>query len=205
MKQVVLIHLNEHDAESNVTFLGRDVTIRRRGCGGDYERARALIAEYDGKVDAIGLEGLPAQLQLGGAHRSHINGVHLPDVAEQTPVVDGAGIRAGLERWGVILADREQPGIFAQKRVLMVPGLNHNGLSQALARRGAALRYADPFVYFGLPDIPGVGSKQSLDQAAPATLDRLQDEPFRRIFPRPGEPAPSAICRPLPLGRRDCR
>jgi hypothetical protein len=51
-------------------------------------------------------------------------------------VVDGRIIRAGLERWGIMLADRAQPGIFGQKRVLMVPGLNHNGLAGALERRG---------------------------------------------------------------------
>ncbi|MEZ4716492.1 MAG: hypothetical protein R2851_10450 [Caldilineaceae bacterium] len=181
------------DVDEDVRFLDQTVRILRRGCGGDHARARELIAAHDGRVDAIGLDGLPARLQLGRTHVDHAQGATLAAAATQTPVVDGDGIRAGLERWGVILGDRAEPGIFSQKRVLMVPGLNHGALAQALERRGSDIRYADPFVYFGLPDIPGVGSRQTLDQAAPATLQRLKDEPFRRIFPSPVHRAAPAL------------
>ncbi|MFN2279838.1 MAG: serine carboxypeptidase, partial [Candidatus Promineifilaceae bacterium] len=115
-------------------------------------------------------------------------GETLPGAAKQTPVVDGRGIRAGLERWGVILADRAEPGIFSEKRVLMAPGINHQGLAQALARHSSTIRYADPVIYFALPTFPGVGSKFTRDQAAGPTLEQLKDAPFRRITPQPGTP-----------------
>ncbi len=188
MKQILVIHTGSDDATSTVNFLGQDVTIRRVGCGGEDERARALIVEHDGKVDAIGLEGMPARLQLGSVRRVHAVGAALPQAAQSTPVVDGGNIRDGLERWGVILADRAQPGIFSQKRILMVPGLNHSGLAQSLGRRSSEIRYADPPIFFALPDVPGVGSRQTLDQAAAPTLDRLKDAPFHRIMPLPGQP-----------------
>lgn len=188
MKRVLVIHLNQEDETTVVRFLGQEVELIRRGSGGDPARIEALIAEYDGRVDAIGLEGIPAVLQLGPAQVEHEVGARLRRVAQVTPVVDGSGIRAGLERWGVILADRAQPGIFAQKRVLMTPGLNHPGLAQALQRRGSAIRYADPVIYFALPDFPGVGTKMTLEQAAGPTLEQLKDAPFRRIYPQPGKP-----------------
>ena len=188
MKQVLVIDLNDVDSEERVTFLGREVKLLHRGSGGDPERVRALLAEFDGKVDAIGLDGMPAVLQLGRTQRPHRVATELLATDMQTPVVDGCGVRAGLERWGVILADRAEPGIFAQKRVLMVPGLNHVGLAQALERRGSAIHYADPVIYFGLPAVPGVGGKTTLAQAATRTLDQLQDAPFRRIHPQPGDP-----------------
>lgn len=188
MKRVLVIHLNQEDETTVVRFLGQEVELIRRGSGGDPARIEALIAEYDGRVDAIGLEGIPAVLQLGPAQVEHEVGARLRRVAQVTPVVDGSGIRAGLERWGVILADRAQPGIFAQKRVLMTPGLNHSGLAQALQRRGSAIRYADPVIYFALPDFPGVGTKMTLEQAAGPTLEQLKDAPFRRIYPQPGKP-----------------
>ncbi|MCX7851471.1 MAG: serine carboxypeptidase [Caldilineales bacterium] len=188
MKRVLVIHLNQEDETTVVRFLGQEIELIRRGSGGDPARIEALIAEYDGRVDAIGLEGIPAVLQLGPAQVEHEIGARLRRVAQVTPVVDGSGIRAGLERWGVILADRAQPGIFAQKRVLMTPGLNHPGLAQALQRRGSAIRYADPVVYFALPDFPGVGAKMTLEQAAGPTLEQLKDAPFRRIYPQPGKP-----------------
>lgn len=188
MKRVLVIHLNQEDETTVVRFLGQEVELIRRGSGGAPARIEALIAEYDGRVDAIGLEGIPAVLQLGPAQVEHEVGARLRRVAQVTPVVDGSGIRAGLERWGVILADRAQPGIFAQKRVLMTPGLNHPGLAQALQRRGSAIRYADPVIYFALPDFPGVGTKMTLEQAAGPTLEQLKDAPFRRIYPQPGKP-----------------
>src|SRR5512138_1775154 len=134
MKQVLVIHLNDDNDARTVSLLGQEVKIERVGCGGDAERARALIAECDGHVDAIGLEGLPAQLQLETIRRPHEIGALLPAAARVTPVVDGSGIRPALERWGVILADRAQPGIFSQKRILLTPGLNHVGLAQAFLK-----------------------------------------------------------------------
>jgi predicted amino acid dehydrogenase len=188
MKHVLTIHLNAGDETASVTFLGQEIQLHRIGCGGDSERAAALIAEYDGQVDAIGLEGLPAELQLGNVRRSHDAGARLHTAAHVTPVVDGAGVRPSLERWGVILTDRAQPGIFAEKRILMTPGLNHSGLAQALGRHSPYIRYADPALYWALPAFPGVGARQTLDQAAPATLEQLKDAPFRRLLPQPGAP-----------------
>jgi predicted amino acid dehydrogenase len=188
MKEILVIHLDEATETETVSFLGHSFRLRRAGCGGDAERARALVQQYDGKVDAIALDGLPGSLELGPAQRPHALGAELAGLPSKTPAVDGHGIRAGLERWGVILADRAQPGIFSRKRVLMVPGLNHGGLAQALGRRADALRYADPIVYFGLPAAPGVGSPQTLDQAAGPTLDQLKDAPFRRLLPVAGTP-----------------
>jgi predicted amino acid dehydrogenase len=162
------------------------------GTGGDPDRAGACIAEYDGKVDAIALEGFAAQLKLGTESRVHAIGAALKSATARTPIVDGSGVRDGLERWAVMLADRAQPGIFAQKIVLMTPGLNHAGLIDELNKHSRTIRYADPFVFFNLPDFPLVGGlvggKQTLGRAASLTLDRLYDAPFRRLHPLAGTP-----------------
>ncbi|MCB0255727.1 MAG: serine carboxypeptidase [Anaerolineae bacterium] len=188
MKNIVVLHLDDGDETSAVHFLGEDISIRRIGCHGNDDTVGKLVEFYDGQADAIALEGYPAELELGGNTEPHSIGATLPDLAKQTPVVDGSGIRPGIERWGVILADRAEPGIFAEKRVLMVPGLNHGGLVQGLSRHAAQIHYADPEVYFALPDFPGVGSKRTLDQAVGPTLGELKNAPFRRILPRAGEP-----------------
>ena len=197
MKHIAVIRLDDANYDEIVRFLGQEIEIRQRGCGGDSERARALISALDGEVDAIGLEGLPAQLQLGSTQRAHEIGVTLPRSAAKTPVVDGSGIRPGLERWAIILADRAQPGIFAEKRVLMAPGLNHSGLVQALSRHTESIRYADPIFYFRLPDVPLVGAHSTLEQAASPTLDQLKDAPFRRLLPQAGEPGQERAAAPF--------
>lgn len=188
MTHVLVVHLGDDTAVETVSFLGQDLTLERRGCGGDMELARRWVTDHDGRVDAIGLEGMPTTLRLGGVTRPHAAGASLREAATTTPVVDGDGVRGGLERWGVILADRAEPGIFAHKRVLMVPGLNHAGMVEALQRHVGRLRYADPLIYFNLPRLPGVGDHRTLDQAAARTLDQLHDAPFRRLFPEPGTP-----------------
>ncbi|MFM8319996.1 MAG: serine carboxypeptidase, partial [Chloroflexota bacterium] len=175
MKKIAILHLGEGSECFPVTALDQPFEILREGCRGDLDRARALIEKYDGQVDVIGLEDMPAQLRLGDAQRPHLHGSTLRAAARRTPLVDGSGVRAGLERWGVILADRLQPGIFSEKNILLVPGLNHEGLAQALGRHSPNIRYADPLVYFALPTLPGVGSRQTLDQVAGPTLDQLKD------------------------------
>jgi len=187
MKKVLVVHLNDFNREEEVSFLDQELTLIYRGCHGDSARAAALLREFDGKVDAIALDGLPFELHLAGGHRTHTQGARLRDVAKATPVVDGAGIRAGLERWAVILADRAEPGIFEEKRILMAPGLNHSGLAQALERRGSTIRFADPFIYFGLPNVLGVGDRSTVTRFGPSVLARLADAPFRRLKPQPGD------------------
>lgn len=197
MKKVLHIHLNDDEVTRVVQFLGQDIELHSIGCHGDVGLVEQMLAAHEGQVDAIALDGMPDVLELGAARVSHAAGSALAQRMQETPVVNGRTIRAGLERWGVILADRAQPGIFAQKHILMVPGLNHNGLAQALSRRSANIRYADPVIYFALPQFPGVGSPMTLDQAAGPTLEQLKDAPFRRINPQPGDPGTQRAADPF--------
>lgn len=188
MKHILVLDLSHGESTRVISFAGQEVEIKQLGADGDPECARARIAEYDGHVDAIALEGMPAQLKLGGVSHSHPEGAQLQSIAKHTPVVDGSGVRDGLERWAVMLADRAEPGIFAEKHILMVPGVNHSGLADEIAKHSPVIRYADPFVFFNLPDFPGVGSKQTLEQAAAPTLERLAHLPFKLVHAAPGTP-----------------
>ena len=97
-KHILVLDLGLERTSSTVSFMGVQLVLQRIGCGGDPEKARALIGEYDGRVDAIGLENMPAELQLGSARCMHEAGAALKQAAQVTPVVDGSGVRAGLER-----------------------------------------------------------------------------------------------------------
>ena len=188
MKKIVILHLDSRDEVETVRLLGQQVEIKHVGCQGDLDEARGLIALYDGEVDGIGLDGFPAELRLGTAVSPHTLGQTLHTIAQTTPVVDGSGIRTAVERWGITLIEKTEPGLLNNKRILMVPGLNHTGLAQTLGRRTSHMRYADPNIYFALPNFPGVGGKRTLDQMAGPTLNRLKDAPFQRIMPPAGFP-----------------
>ncbi len=183
MKKIAILHLNGPEAVETTQFMGQSLQIHHLNCANDLEKAQALIAQFDGEVDVIALHGMPTQLELGPTRRAHEQGSLLTAVAQQTPVVDGRVIRAGLERWAITLADRAQPGIFSRKQVLMTPGLNHNGMARALEQHGCTLRYADPFIFFNLPKVPGIGFHQTRNQAAPFTLERLKDVDYQTLYP----------------------
>lgn len=186
--KIVVLHYNgDSQTEETVEILGQSVQIQHIGCDRDKDKIEAHIKEYDGKVAAIALDGVSQYLRLGKAKVAHPIAETLFHIAQQTPVVDGSGVRAAMERWAVRLADEAQPGIWSRKRVLMSPGLNHGGLAQALGQYTEELRYADPIVYFALPPVPGVGSAETLPRVAEPTLNQLRSYPFRRLFPTAGE------------------
>lgn len=181
--RVLVVAPDGDERTEQVRFLDRDVTIRTVACDHDLDRACALIADHDGRVDAIALDRIPLTLRLGRSTVTHVLGERLSSAARTTPVVDGSGICAGLERWGVTLADRAQPGIFADKRVLMLPGLNHVGLASSLMRHTREIRYADPVVFFGMPRFPGMTTRTTLEQASTPILETLCTDPFEQLFP----------------------
>ncbi len=182
-RAVLILTPGQQNATETVRFLGGEVRVETIGCDADPERVLALIGERAGEFDAVGLEGWPMSMSLANATVRHRFADRVVKVNGSTPVVDGHGIRAGLERWGIILADRDQPGIFSRKRTLMCPGLNHQGLTQTLSARSTSVHYADPVVYFGLPDFPGVGARKTLQQSASAILKTLVDATPDRLQP----------------------
>ena len=169
----------------SLRFRGKAIELETVSCDNDLDRARELIRCHQGAVQAVALNRMPVTLRLLGAQASHRLTESLRSASKRTPVVDGLGIRDALERWGVTLADRAQPGIFADKRVLMVPGLNHSGLAAAFVSHGCEVRYADPLVFFGLTRFPGMASRTTLEQAATSILETLRCDPLARLYPAP--------------------
>jgi len=184
-KWILVIHPGSGNRAETLSCLGQPVTVRRVGCEGSIDQALALVVEHDGVADAIALEGIAARLQLGSMRAWHETGSRIVRAAKRTPVVDGSGVRASVERWGVVLAERAEPGLLSNKRVLMVPGLNHAGLAEALGRRSAELRYADPMLFLGLPTATGSAGGAIARPAVAATLGLLRRAALGRLLHTP--------------------
>jgi predicted amino acid dehydrogenase len=197
MKRILTLDLGDGEENTNLNFLGQAISLQRIGCHGDIQQAVSLIEQYDRQVDAIGLEGMPFTLRLVDSQILHDSGRILQNAAVKAPVVDGSGVRAGLEKWGISLADRAEPGIFSDRKILLTPGMNHEGMAQVFQRHTKKIRYADPVVFFALPDFPGLGSRQTPGQIADLTLEQLKDAPFRRITPQAGMPGTRRATRPF--------
>ena len=70
MKKILVVHPGTGSSSERVRFLEREVEILRQGCGGDITRAEEILRAHDGRVDAIGLEGMPRRLRLASAART---------------------------------------------------------------------------------------------------------------------------------------
>ncbi len=187
---ILVLHYRQIESvEEVVTLLGSQIKLKHIGCDSNIETMAAQIAQFDGKEAIIALQGVSEYLRLGKIKVRHSLADQLYTIAKKSIVVDGSGVRAALERWAVRLAAEAEPGIWARKRVLMAPGLNHDGLAQALGQYTQELRYADPVVYFAIPAMPGVGSGDALTAVATPTLNQLKDYPFQRLYPEPSESA----------------
>ncbi|MEW5986735.1 MAG: serine carboxypeptidase [Chloroflexota bacterium] len=186
---VATLHFRDVEPRTEeVSLLGQTIQVQHLGCNGDLDVMAGRIAELDGRVAAIALQGVSRHLRLGKEKVEHSEAAKVFGLAKTTPVVDGSGVRAAMERWAVRLANEAQPGILSRKRVLMTPGLNHQGLAQALGEYTEELRYGDPFIYFALPGTPGVGNPETLDTFATPTLAQLSELHYKRLFPEAGAP-----------------
>jgi len=179
--EVVSVSLGsvKRDTDQVVEVLGRKVHIRRIGTGGDIAKAEALIGEFDGRVDAIGLGGIDLYFAVHERRYYVRDALRLARAAKSTPVVCGAGLKNTLERLAVrALA----PSIGWQgRKVLMVSAVDRFGMAEELARQGADVFYGDVVFALGLP-VP-VRSLGGLVRLATVLAPIVVRVPFKWLYP----------------------
>ncbi len=185
MKRVVSISLgsSQRDYRFTTTILGQNIEVQRIGTDGDVDRARALVAECDGQVDAISLGGLTPVFRVGRARYPHPEALHVAAQARRTPVLDGGILKATLERWAVKRAADRVRGIFKYKRILCTSGIERYELGAALSQYEAELRFADPIVHFGLSYLPVPRTLRQLEHYAATTLPITALLPYKFLHP----------------------
>jgi predicted amino acid dehydrogenase len=185
MKRIVSISLgsSERDYQLTATVLGQRVEVRRVGTNGDVARATALVHEYDGQVDAIGLGGLTPVFRVGTARYPHHEAISIAAGARRTPVVDGGMLKASLERWAVQKAAEMVRGIFNYRRILITSGVERYQLAEALAQFAGQMRFADPIVHLGLSFLPPPRSLRQLEIYAATVLPFFSLLPYKYLHP----------------------
>ncbi len=168
-----------HKAE--VEILGRKVLVERIGVDGDYNRARAMIAELDGKVDAIGLGGTDLYLVAGNKRFVIEQSRRLAQAARVTPVVDGSGLKNTLEREAIRwLVDRDKLQLKG-KKVLVVSAVDRFGMAEALAERDCQVIFGDMIFALGIP-IP-LRSLRTIQVLAVLLMPILRRLPISVLYP----------------------
>ncbi|MBN1137532.1 MAG: serine carboxypeptidase [Anaerolineae bacterium] len=153
MKEIASISLGpaSRDYELTTQIWGEEFHVRRMGTDGDAGRARELVAQFDGQVDAIGLGGICLQLRVGQRTYGHRQAQQIASAAHITPVVDGAHLKETLERWAISRVAEQRPGIFDQKCVLVLSGIDRYGVAEALSLYTPHLSFGDPIFQLNIP------------------------------------------------------
>jgi len=136
MKRAISISLGSSSRDKRVVinFKGEDVIVERIGTDGDIEKAKQLFHELDGKIDAFGVGGVDMYLRLEdreyplGAVLKMLEGVN------QTPLVDGRGLKHTLERHVFDLAQSELGKMPHFQQAFVPVAIDRIGLAQAAAQ-----------------------------------------------------------------------
>jgi predicted amino acid dehydrogenase len=177
----VSIGSSKRDHELSVPFMGRTYHIRRIGTNGDKMRAIRLIREADGKVAAIGLGGADVFFRVGGKTYVHQDAKRLMDAARVTPVVDGGGLKHTLERWAIKWVLEKRPGLFDNKRVLVMSALDRYAIAEVLSEYTKQFIFGDWMYALKLPFAPR--SLKTITANARILLPILTHIPFDAIYP----------------------
>lgn len=172
---------SQRDHKAETTLLGRDFSIERRGTNGDLKLARAIIAELDGKVAAIGLGGIDLYVVAGSRRYIMRDAAKLAKAAKITPVVDGSGLKDTLERETVRRLQQNGVVDFRGKSVLVVSAVDRFGMAEELAHAGAKCVFGDLLFNLGL-NIP-VRSMRMVRRLAALLLPVVTKLPFRMLYP----------------------
>lgn len=183
MRRVVSVSLgsSKRDKTSVVRILDVDFEISRIGTDGDMKRFAELIAELDGKVDAIGLGGIDRYLWVDDRRYTVRDADRLARIAKVTPVVDGSGVKNTLERRTIEFLHNNGLVDFSQKNVLVVCAVDRFGMAQAVAGLAKSVVYGDLMFNLHIP-IP-MRSYSTVRTLAHLFLPLICQLPFKWLYP----------------------
>jgi predicted amino acid dehydrogenase len=182
-KEIVSISLapSSSDFELTTQIFREEIHVRRFGTDGDMLRARELVLQFDGQVDAIGLGGMNIFFRVGQRTYIHKQIHQVASAAKATPVVDGIHIKNTFERWAISQMAEQQRGIFSHKKVFVVSGIVQYGMAQVLSSFTREIFFGDPIFQLNFPF--ALRSFNQLERYAKLIFPYLCRSPYRRLFP----------------------
>jgi hypothetical protein len=183
LKHVVSVSLgsSKRNKRTEADFLGEHFVVERIGTDGSFEKAISLIKELDGKVDAFGMGGIDLYVGCGRSRFMLKDAIPIAKAAKKTPIVDGSGLKATLERRVINYLFNEAKVPFQNKTVLMVSGVDRFGMAEALSETGCSLILGDLIFVLNLP-IP-LRSLNALDRVARMIAPIVTRLPFSMLYP----------------------
>jgi hypothetical protein len=183
MKHVVSVSLgsSQRNRAVEMSFAGSPFRVERLGTNGDVRRAEELIADLDGKVDAIGLGGLNRYLVAGGRLYELRDAARMARAAKRTPVVDGRGIKLVLEPMLLHRLADEGALQVEGKSALVMCAVDRPGMAETLPALGAQVVYGDLLYGVGVP-VP-LSSLRQVALVGSLFLPLLRRLPMSVLYP----------------------
>ena len=183
MKHIVSISIGsaERDHTAVAEILGETFKLQRIGTGGDFDKAKQLIKEYDGVADAIGLGGIDLYLVAGKRRYKIRDAIPMVKIAKKTPVFDGSGLKNTLEREIIHQLVADGKYIHKGTKVFMLNSCDRFGMAEAVHEAGCEHVFSDFMTGLGLP-IP-IRSMAVMRTLAAMLLPIFTRVPFKLLYP----------------------
>lgn len=183
LKHVVSISLgsSKRDAKAVLDLGEQKIVVERRGTDGDLVKAKTLLKELDGKVDAFGLGGTDLYVCAGEKRYMFKESADLIKDVKITPVLDGSGLKNSLERRLIQKLAASNTINFKGCKVLLVCGVDRFGMANALTEAGADVTFGD--LIFGLGLNKPLHSLKSLEFWASLLAPILTRLPVSWFYP----------------------
>ena len=183
MKKVVSVSLGSstRDHQGQLKLLGHDFQLSRRGVDGQFKKAKQLLEELDGQVDAFGLGGIDIFLKSKNKTYTLRDGARLRSCVSKTPLVDGSGLKDSLERLAVEQLQQEKKVVLDGAKVLMVCAMDRFGMAEALEAAGAKTVFGD--LIFSLDLDKPILTLEELEERADKILPDICKLPISMLYP----------------------
>lgn len=182
-KEIVSVSLgpSSFDYDFSTQIFGKKIHVRRIGTDGNVQRARELVAQFDGQVNAIGLGGMNHFFRIGHLTFIHKQIQAVAKAAQATPVTDGIHIKNTLERWSISQLAQQEKSLFKHKRIFILSGIEHYGIAQVLKGFTNQIFFGDPIFHLNLPFVLGLFNQ--LKRYATLVMPVLCRFPYTRLSP----------------------
>lgn len=183
MKHIVSVSLgsSSRDHKVNTSFLNEDFIIERIGVDGDIRKAKSILRDIDGTVDAIGLGGLDVYLSSRKGRYALKEGLELLNILKQTPAVDGSGLKNALEPEILEYVKKDARFPLSGKNVLMVCAMDRLGMAEAFTCAGCNMIFGD--IMFALGKNQPIRSLDELGEFADKVIPEVSKLPLAFIYP----------------------
>lgn len=155
MKHIISLSYSSYGSNGDeiYDFEGHKVRVSQYNLGFNFDLAASLIKEFDGRVDAFSLNGIPPIIHSKNISFNHPEIQKLCAMAKVTPVFDGSMLKKTYLPWALRQFYYKNPKFFNSKKMSIYSGAFNYHLLDDLESFGSTFKLGDPYFYMGAPKI----------------------------------------------------